>query len=331
MGGAPAAHGGGGDSSGDYSVYVGDLDPNVTDSLLLEHFSNSYKSILSANVIVDSITKRSKKFGFVRFSNQEESQRCISEMNGQYLLTRPMKLNVGFKKTNTQQPQSSYGGAGGHGSYGGGGYGHAPAPSYPPAYGGQQYGDPYGQSKQGYGYGSYGYGQPDPYGSSSQYGYGGYGYGQQPAAGSSSGGYGMGAASSYPPAPSGGYDYGHQSSAYPSSYPSNNWNDPAASAYPSSASQTKDSASGYQYNYSYPPPASASGYDYGTNPPPPPPPAPAAEEAPAAAPIQAEKEVDYDIGEAEMEPIYNDATTATANEEYFFSLMNSNGSVNLYS
>ncbi|CAI2369917.1 unnamed protein product [Moneuplotes crassus] len=320
MGATNPMHGGE-DTSGDFSVYVGDLDPNVTDSILLEHFSNSYKSILSANVIVDSITKRSKKFGFVRFSNQEDSQRAIAEMNGQYLLSRPMKLNVGYKKITQQSQNPSYGNGGGsyeQSSYGGGGYGHAPAPSYPPTY--SQYNDPYGSSKQNHGYGSYSYGNPDPYASSSQYGYGSYGYGQQPTG---SDYYGSSAASSYPPAPSGSYDYGSQGGSYPQYPPSNTYG--STSSYPPSTSQSYQGGStapGYQYDYNYP---KTSTYDYGMNPPP-----PAAEEpAASAAPIPASKEIDYDIGDEEMIPIYDVQTIASANEEYFNSLMESKGSVDL--
>ncbi|CAI2369742.1 unnamed protein product [Moneuplotes crassus] len=320
MGPAPSV--GGGDNSGDFSVYVGDLDPNVTDSILLEHFSNSYKSILSANVIVDSITKRSKKFGFVRFSSQEESQRAIAEMNGQYLLTRPMKLNVGYKKSTQQSQPSSYGGGnGGAGpsSYGGG-YGHAPPPSYPPAY--PQYNDPYGSNNQSYGYGSYPYNNSDPYGSSSQYGYGSYGYGQPSTGsnyyGSSSGGY--------PPAPSGSYDYGQTSGSYPQYPASNGYGDTSTSGYPPKASQSSygaDTSTGYQSYYNnYP---QTSSYDYGINSAQ----APPVEETPPSAPIQASKEIDYDLGEEEMGRIFDDEKTSSANEEYFNHLVESKGTVDL--
>lgn len=41
----------GASSSGDFSVYVGDLDPNVTDSILFDAFSSRYKTVVNANVI----------------------------------------------------------------------------------------------------------------------------------------------------------------------------------------------------------------------------------------------------------------------------------------
>jgi len=47
---------------------------------------------------MDPVTKRSKRYGFVRFSNQFESEKAIKEQNGQYLKSRAMKIGVGHKK-----------------------------------------------------------------------------------------------------------------------------------------------------------------------------------------------------------------------------------------
>ena len=34
----------------------------------------------------------SKQYGFVKFSNYDDSQKAINEMQGRYLLSRPLKL-----------------------------------------------------------------------------------------------------------------------------------------------------------------------------------------------------------------------------------------------
>ena len=235
-------------SVGDYSVYVGELDPNVTDSILLSSFE-PYKSIINAHVIVDPITKKSKKYGFVRFSDFEESQRAIYEMNGKYILSRPIKLNIGFKKSappavttassyvptypnygqgatsGYSYPSTSYSGSNPYpqSSYPQSSY---PPTSYPgyggaPASGGA---DPYKQPPS-YG-GGYNYGS-DPYAqapSASSYNYGqppSYPY--QPPAGQTSGGYGAPGAPGYPAANS-------YSNYPPSSYPS--YGAPAAGGQP---------------------------------------------------------------------------------------------------
>ena len=72
---------------------MGDLDPNVNDQMLMAAFSKRYPSVTQAKIIVDPVTRYSKGYGFIKFSNQEDSQRAIAEMNGKFLLTKAMKLN----------------------------------------------------------------------------------------------------------------------------------------------------------------------------------------------------------------------------------------------
>ena len=97
--------GGGGvqGSNPDYSIYVGDIDAQVNDLLLIEYFQKRYKSVVSAKVIVDPITKYSKGYGFVKFSNFEESQRAISEMQGSLLRGRHIKTSQSFWKSANQE------------------------------------------------------------------------------------------------------------------------------------------------------------------------------------------------------------------------------------
>ena len=64
-------------------------------------FEEKYKSVVSAKIVIDTITKLSKGYGFVKFSNHDESIKAINEMNGQYLCGRPIKTNqASFKKVN---------------------------------------------------------------------------------------------------------------------------------------------------------------------------------------------------------------------------------------
>lgn len=80
-------------SQGDFQVYVGDLDPNVNDTMLMAAFQKRYPSVLQAKIIVDPVNRYSKGYGFVKFGNHEEATKAIMEMQGKYLLTKPMKLN----------------------------------------------------------------------------------------------------------------------------------------------------------------------------------------------------------------------------------------------
>lgn len=54
---------------GDYQIYVGNLDQNVNNTVLLNYFSKKYDTLIEAKVISDPVTKISKGYGFLRFSS----------------------------------------------------------------------------------------------------------------------------------------------------------------------------------------------------------------------------------------------------------------------
>lgn len=94
----------------DLSIFVGDLAADVTDTLLHETFANRYSSVKGAKVVVDSNTGRSKGYGFVRFGDENERSRAMTEMNGEYCSSRPMRIGVATpKKPSTQHQHSSQG------------------------------------------------------------------------------------------------------------------------------------------------------------------------------------------------------------------------------
>ena len=47
---------------------------------------------------MDPVTKNSKGFGFLRFGIQEQAQQAIAEMQGSYILARPIKLNYAAQR-----------------------------------------------------------------------------------------------------------------------------------------------------------------------------------------------------------------------------------------
>ena len=304
----------GASTTGDFSLYVGDLDPNVTDSILLDAFTRYYKSILSANVIVDPLTKKSKKYGFVKFGSFEESQRAMVEMNGKYILSRPVKLNVGFKKSALGQ-QAPYAG------YGAGfsAYGQPTAtPTYPStAYPGYSQ-DPYKMGSQGYG--GYNYGSTDPYSQSTGYPYGASGY-QYPAAGGYGTPYGTTTGmNQYPPAapytyPSAGYS---QPSNIPSYEPKSYMNTlpqpgPYSSSYGVSTSAT--ASSGYQYSYDT--------QTHYSNP------IASVSEVPIHSIQKEVKEIDIDFDEENIHTLYTSEETVDQNKSYFDELISVSGKISL--
>ncbi|XP_062091901.1 polyadenylate-binding protein RBP47-like [Humulus lupulus] len=110
------------DSGSDLSIFVGDLAADVTDAVLQETFSSRFSSVKAAKVVIDSNTGRSKGYGFVRFSDENERTRAIAEMNGVYCSSRPMRIGVATPKKSSgyQQQYNSQALvlAGGHGSNG---------------------------------------------------------------------------------------------------------------------------------------------------------------------------------------------------------------------
>lgn len=94
------------DAGPEHSIFVGDLAPDVTDYLLQETFRAHYPSVRGAKVVTDPSTGRSKGYGFVKFADETERNRAMTEMNGQYCLSRPMRISAATpKKTpGVQQP-----------------------------------------------------------------------------------------------------------------------------------------------------------------------------------------------------------------------------------
>lgn len=80
------------DVASDHSIFVGDLASDVNDATLLEAFSSRYSSVKGAKVVIDANTGRSKGYGFVRFGDDSEKTHAMTEMNGVYCSSRPMRI-----------------------------------------------------------------------------------------------------------------------------------------------------------------------------------------------------------------------------------------------
>ncbi|CDY29263.1 BnaC01g19150D [Brassica napus] len=93
----------------EHTVFVGDLAPDVTDYMLTETFKAVYSSVKGAKVVADRTTGRSKGYGFVKFGDESEQIRAMTEMNGQYCSSRPMRTGpAANKKPLTMQQPGAY-------------------------------------------------------------------------------------------------------------------------------------------------------------------------------------------------------------------------------
>lgn len=73
-------------------LFVGNLSWNVRDEQLKEVFSE-VGTVEEAVVIMDRIKNRSKGFGFVTMSTDEEAQKAISEIAGKEVDGRPINVS----------------------------------------------------------------------------------------------------------------------------------------------------------------------------------------------------------------------------------------------
>lgn len=101
-------------------LYVGQLSFSV-DSNQLQSFFETAGEVVSAKVITDRDSGRSKGFGFVEMSNDQEAKNAIEQLNGKELLGRP--INVSIARPQEDRPRGGGGGGFGGGGRGGGGGG----------------------------------------------------------------------------------------------------------------------------------------------------------------------------------------------------------------
>jgi RNA recognition motif-containing protein len=95
-------------------LYVGNLAYSMSDESLQQRFGE-FGSVVSAKVMMDRDSGRSKGFGFVEMSTADEAQAAIRGLNGKSIEGRDMVVNEA-------RPKESSGGGGGGGGGGAGGY-----------------------------------------------------------------------------------------------------------------------------------------------------------------------------------------------------------------
>ncbi|KAJ7877696.1 hypothetical protein B0H14DRAFT_2501158 [Mycena olivaceomarginata] len=106
----------------EYSIFVGDLAPETSNSDLVAVFRNPvlglrndrapkfippFASCKSANIMLDPVTGVSRRYGFVRFTDEVDQQRALIEMHSLYCASAPaMPTSVAVSDQQQQQQQS---------------------------------------------------------------------------------------------------------------------------------------------------------------------------------------------------------------------------------
>ena len=98
-------------------LYVGGLSYDTTEDTLRETFSGA-GTVESATIIKDKMSGRSKVFGFVEMSSDEEAQKAIEMFNGKELDGRSLTVNEA--RPMEARPRQGGFDRGGRGGFGGG-------------------------------------------------------------------------------------------------------------------------------------------------------------------------------------------------------------------
>jgi cold-inducible RNA-binding protein len=93
-------------------LFVGGLSWDTTDDGLRQAFA-THGEITEAKVITDRATGRSRGFGFVTFSQDEDAKTAMSKMDGTTLDGKTIKVNEAQEKSPRAGGRSGGGGFGG--------------------------------------------------------------------------------------------------------------------------------------------------------------------------------------------------------------------------
>lgn len=84
-------------------LFIGSLAWATTDDSLRDFFASA-GTVVSANVITDRETGRSKGFGFVEMSSDEEAKAAIDQLNGKDLDGRAIVVNEARPREERPRP-----------------------------------------------------------------------------------------------------------------------------------------------------------------------------------------------------------------------------------
>ncbi len=100
------------------NIYISNLSYDVTDKDLNDIFSD-YGTVTSAKVIMDRETGRSRGFGFVEMTSDDEARKAIAELDQAEYVGKTIRVNEARPKTDRPRTGGGFGGNRGGGSRGG--------------------------------------------------------------------------------------------------------------------------------------------------------------------------------------------------------------------
>lgn len=100
-------------------LYIGGLSYDTTEAGLKEAFSQAGE-VVSAAVITDKMSGRSRGFGFVEMSTEEDAQKAIDMWNGKELDGRTLVVNEAKPMADRPRRTGGFDRGGSRGGFGGG-------------------------------------------------------------------------------------------------------------------------------------------------------------------------------------------------------------------
>jgi len=84
-------------------IFVGNLPDEIGDNELYLYFKSNYSSVISASIITNE--EKSLGYGFVHFTDEDEYQKCLKEMDGKLFNNEKIKIR---KKINLESINNKY-------------------------------------------------------------------------------------------------------------------------------------------------------------------------------------------------------------------------------
>lgn len=105
------------------NIYVSNLSYS-TDAESLQQLFSEYGEVTSANIITDRETGRSRGFGFIEMTNDDEAQKAIEELHEANFEGKTINVSVARPRTERSDNRGGFnrGGGGGYNRGGGDGY-----------------------------------------------------------------------------------------------------------------------------------------------------------------------------------------------------------------
>lgn len=83
-------------------IFVGNLSWKTTEDQLKSHFE-TYGPVLSAKIVTDQMTGKSKGFGFVEMGDADSANAAIRELNGKPLVDRALRVSLAQERERSER------------------------------------------------------------------------------------------------------------------------------------------------------------------------------------------------------------------------------------